>query len=144
MKEHEKISNTRLDLKQVWIDDLKDDDLILLDKAAKTSYYGHELKHIVEDIAHLRLQCWIGRGPRSHFALLTKLTTHPGGKELAIWCVAGKGYVRNLEGIYERLKEFAKAEGCRWLTGYVDRKGFGRLYARFAPLKKYGLWMKEL
>lgn len=131
-------------IKQIWIDELDEDSIKALEQAVKVNYFGYEVKHIIEEVAHLRMQLWLGKDGDKCYVVLTKLTTHPGGKELTLWSVGGRGYTKNLSEIYTTLKTFAMKENCRWMTGFVDRKGFSKLYTMFEPLKKYGLWIKEI
>jgi len=133
----------QLEFEQIWINGLDTKGIKALQKAVAANYFGYEVSHIIEEVARLHMQLWLGREGDKCFVILTKLTTHPGGKELALWSVGGEGYVRHLEQVYQKLLMFARKEDCRWMTGFVDRKGFGRLYERF-NVKKYGLWCKEI
>lgn len=131
------------DLKQIWIDEIDDEVLIALDKAVRTSYYGYRIKDILPSIAKLHMQLWVGRDVGKVFVVLTKLITHPRGKELNVWAVGGEGYIKNVAMVTKRLEAFARAEQCKWMTYYTERKGWARICSAFAK-KKYELWMKEL
>jgi len=124
---------------QIWIDQIDDETVEAINRALGAVYFGYDIHYVIEQVAHLKMQLWRGRG----FIVLTTINTHPGGKELNIWTVGGKGYIKEIPRIYETLKDFALKEDCKWITGFVDRKGFGRLYKEFNT-KKYGLWIKEI
>lgn len=131
-------------LSQIWIDKLEDDDIPILEKAVATNNFGYTINHIIEEVAHLRMQLWRWKDRDAHFFILTRICEHPAGNELHMWAVGGSGYTTKLSDCYDALEAFMKREGCRWLTGQVNRKGFYRLYDKFGPLKKYGHWIKEI
>lgn len=130
-------------MEQIWIDGLDEEDLKVLHKAVAVNYFGYDVSHIINEVAHLRMQLWKLKEEGCHVLMITQINTHPGGKEFQIWSVGGTGYTRKIDQMYKVLKEFATKEGCKWITGFVDRNAFGRLYERF-NVKKYGMWMKEI
>lgn len=131
-------------LTQASATELTVSDLKNIHKAALASYYGHEGKHLLPWIVDGRMTVWRGEGDGADFVILTVTNDYPGGKELYVWSLAGKGYIEHLPSCYERLKEYAEGLGCRWISGYIDRRGFARIYKNIEPIKKYHLWMKEL
>lgn len=129
--------------KRMRFDELEASDLGLLIKAAETSRFGYKAAHLLEWIAHDKMQCWKGKGEGYHFLFLTMVNKHPGGNELEIWSLAGKGYVEKVPQIYEALKTFAKENECQWLTGFENRKAFSRIYKVVEPVTRYRYWIKE-
>ncbi len=130
-------------IKQIWLDEITDETLSALDKAVRMSYYGHRLKDLIPEIAELRVQLWQGQSSSGLFVYLTKLRSYPEGKELELWAVGGRGWVKHYKKIHARVEAFAQAEGCRWISYSTDRKGWMKLQPEGFK-KKSTLWMKEI
>ena len=120
---------------------LSDDDLRHLQQAATVGPYGYTAQWVIEQVAQGRMH--LVRWPGG--LMILELRAHPGGKELFIWSLAGKGYFTNVGKIYQDLEMLARVEDCRWISGFVLRPGFKRIYSRlFTPELWMELGRKEL
>lgn len=130
--------------KRIGVRDVDKIDLKHWKRAVEEGYYGHKVEDLIMDVAQGVLQLWRGRGEGFEVILLTQMFKHPAGKELKIWSLAGKGYVKNLGLIHDTLVEYAKEQGCRWLSGETKSRGFDRVYERFNPDLTSKFFLKEI
>lgn len=131
-------------VEQIWIDKIDARDLTCLQIAVDVGIFGHRVEHILLEVEQHHMQLWRGEYNSERFVVITQILSHPGGRELKIWSVGGKGYVKALDKTYTTLHAFAKKYQCRWITGLVKRKGFERLYARFKFKDLYRNWIVEI
>lgn len=131
---------------QIYLDRISDNVLILLDKAVKTSYYGFKVSHILPEIANFNMQLWECKGDNTHFIVITQMTKYPAGTELMIWSVAGKGYIKNVDLVYDTLINFARDNNCRWLSGLItdEAKRLEKVYQKFDADLKYKHYAMEI
>lgn len=129
---------------QIWLDKLDETSMKALQKAVKASYYDYRVEDILKFISDFKMQLWRGQHQDETFILVTQVIQHPNGKELQIWSVGGKGYVKQVNRVYEKLEAFAQAEGCKWISGQIEDARFERVYKRFKPKKVYTTWVTEI
>lgn len=143
-KKKEKETDTYF--KQIYLDSIDDDIISLLDKAVSMSYYGFKVSHILPEIANFNMQLWEGKGHKTHFIAITQMTKYPGGTELVFWSLAGKGYIRNVDLVYNTLAKFAQENNCRWFSGKVvtEAKALEKVYEKFGVELKYKHFTLEL
>lgn len=67
--------------------------------------------------------------------IVTEIIVYPTFKELNIALLEGKNLMSKAEEIMEDLISFAKEEGCRKLTGFVQRKGLKKFYSNKLGMK---------
>ena len=113
---------------QIWVDRLDKNDVQALLAIEKSCYYGHTVDWILDRVTNFELALWRGKGTKIDFLLLTQLRNYPGGKELFLWGVGGKGYLRSAAVVIPKLISYAKSNACRWLTGISARDGFEKVH----------------
>lgn len=131
-------------IEQIWLDKITDADLICLQKAVEVCYTGHRVEDVLRGLSRFELQLWRGINGPDTFSIITRIVQYPGGKQLEVWSIGGKGYVRSVEQVYGRLKEFAKESSCRWFAVTIERKAFLKLYKRFPKMGIYTLMVQEV
>lgn len=103
-------------------------DIEWLDKAARTSYYGHTAKDIWE--LAVKKECQLWRVGDCDGLIVTLVRETPRGKVLDIWLLAGAGLMKAAEAVHDELVVWARTLGCRAIEGRAMRKGLQPLYKK--------------
>ena len=107
-----------MELNVVSVDELDLKDLEWLQTAREDQLGGISPGSLAERVAEGRAQLWKYTGDEGQSGIIiTTVLDHEKGKELFVWLMAGRGLRPHMNEIMERLSEFAKATGCKWLTG---------------------------
>ena len=71
--------------------------------------------------------------------ILVEIRKHPGGSELYIFALVGKGLLKNSKEIHQEIMNMAKAANCRWVGGIAIRKGLQVLYEKVLHARPLGV-----
>lgn len=112
-----------------------------LAKACKAGVYGYTPQMILDCVAQGQMQLWSMDGERG--IVITLVTIHPGGKELLVWGLAGKGVILN-GSLGEELKRVGGILNCKWVCGYLPSSSIERLYKKFGGKKISTLYRAEI
>ena len=107
---------------------VQESDLRYLQKAVNLEYNGMTLEDLFEQLAGGWLGIWRLEG-EAQGIIAWKLLKHPGGLELFIWAVVGKGYIKAFPEIFEQVKAEANRMGCRWIAGDTRSRALDKVYA---------------
>lgn len=127
-----------------WIrpEELSASDTKWLTACSKIGYYGYKPGDIVLMALKGEVQLW--RVKDGAGIVITRILSHPAGKELDIWLLAGRGLIRLADGICEQLENYARSMGCRWVSGHSARPGLTRLYERLIGPSDMKSFTKEI
>ena len=88
---------------------------------------SHDFTDVLKLMAEGLLTLWTwGDG-----FILLEIVKHPRAKELVVFAVWGKNYLRNHKLIMIDLEDIAREHGCDYITAYVERKGWFRPFLGF-------------
>lgn len=122
------------------VEEITEEDLHWFSVAAQSSPYGHTGDWVLEQVAEKFLIAL--RIPNIGIVLI-QILEHPGGKELYIWGLAGKGIFEKTAEIYDDLRFIAKVHDCEWIGATTARRGVGRVYERLLEAKPFALLYKK-
>lgn len=113
-------------LQRLKTTELTDQDLVWMMKALAGHYGGYAPYDIVSEIYQgLPHEIYRITTPAEGVIITTELT-HPAGKELLVWWLAGKNVMVNLDQIFSELKDIAQDRDCRWISGAAQSMALGR------------------
>lgn len=113
---------------KVDVEDLLPDDLSWLDKALRTDYHGISKEVCLANTKAGLMQLW--RMGAWQGIIVTEIIGWDSGKSLVGLYIAGKGYLKNLDGIKDTLRFFAETQGCRVIEFATQDKRLQRVYER--------------
>ena len=90
---------------------------------------------ILPQVVQGNAQLWRFCGERGRGVVVTQMRDYPGGRELYIWQLGGKGVLREIDYIYGVLLDFAKQNYCVWIRGLAT-PGLARVYERKLGFKR--------
>ena len=131
---------------QVAVEDLNEQDLLWIASACEDCYYGYTPKDIFAETITGHFQLWKFGDAEEHCTgiMITRLDEYPAGKELWIWGVAGRGYVRNFPVIRQTIMNFAKASKCKWVSGMATLPRLETLYNEMGAKRQATFYIKEV
>lgn len=107
-----------------------EDDLLLLDKASKYSYYQEDVRDLLERIRDGDIVLWKLKDDTARGLVGTRLIERKTGLELWIELLVGTGFLSRAGEIREAIHELAhRAEATR-VSGFAVRPGLARLYEK--------------
>lgn len=131
-------------LTRVLPEDMSDGDLAWLAKVCGVSYTGVTPEGLLPELVAGTLAMWRVNGGAAG-VVLTQILQHPGGRELYMWGMAGKGIIENIETIYDGLKAYGASQGCRWVGGRALRPGLTRVYEKLLGVRPFAAhFVKEI
>jgi hypothetical protein len=119
-----------MELDVVSIDQLEEEDLKWLGLAREAQLGGVSPGNLASQVSEGRAQIWRYIGDEDQRGIIiTTVLSHNDGKELLVWLLSGIGMKPHLEEITERLSDFGRSIGCKWLTGR-SKPAIARLLSR--------------
>lgn len=109
--------------------ELEDQDLAEVLRIANTPPLTHGAKDIVDAVMGGRMTAWRMSGDASGL-VLTRILSHPAGKELNIWAVSGKNVLKCRRKIRDWFLGFAHTCGIRWVTMQAGTAKHEEAYSR--------------
>jgi hypothetical protein len=122
---------------------LTDEDLKGILKVCKLNPRGLTPKEVVQRIAAQQLSFWRLREDDADVRLILEIRVHPGGNELFIFGVFGRGLFGKISTALEFCKLIANKYFCQEITGNVYSKGLAKLYEGIGAKPIYTKYMLE-
>lgn len=122
---------------RIGAEDLSDNEIGLMLKVTELSPFGYTPKDIIKAVQWDSKQLWrFDEG-----LMITCVFTHPGGRQLEVWGLAGRGVFR--EGFKADCWQLAKDLNCKWISAGAAGEGQARLYAKVLRIKPRGVYFCE-
>lgn len=130
-----------IEVKRIGLDGLTRADVEALLTRCADDPYGWEFKDVLEALRESRFAAYRWSGDFNGL-MLVKVNAYPGGKELYLWHLSGKGFIKNMAAVHARTVELARSLGCRWMSTSAQRRGLQKFYARFAQRESLDYMME--
>jgi len=122
---------------RVGVKDLTEGDLKKIIKITSLHPFGYNASDVMKAEMLGLKQIWrFDKG-----LLITMISSHPGGKELLVWGLAGRGVFK--PGFKEACWELARKLNCRWISAGTTGAPQARLYAMKLGIKPRGVCFFE-
>lgn len=115
------------------------EDWLNLAKAMAVDYTGYTIYDLGRELDQLQAQIWRITGPDTNILLVTEILIHPAGNELHLRYLAGIGWFKHFEPVFDHIKDLARKFNCRFITGKLRGKHAERWYQAWG-VKPSGVW----
>lgn len=120
-----------------WGSVLEGEDFDWLEKALKVMYSPESMTDVVRKIAigeYLMVRLKPG-------IMVLRILQSGQERELNVYMVSGKGYLKGLLKVVEQLRALAQLYNCKWISGIAIRPGLERVYRKVLQAKPVGTYM---
>jgi hypothetical protein len=112
--------------------------------ALKKDYFGQTLDGVILALNKGLLRLWHLEGTDVDVLVVWSVQIWPRGRELFLWLVAGKGWIKKFDEILSLLEALAFAENCTMIGGYARGMLSPKFYKRFGGKAIRCHFVKEL
>ena len=92
------------------------EDIAGLEAALRHDYLQHTIEDVTKYLRNGDMLMLRYSETEVELSLLVNGLAWPGGSELYVMCIWGKGYKKGIEGLINELKVFAKERGYKWVS----------------------------
>lgn len=102
----------------------------LLDACASDSY-GMQFKDLLARLGQNLMAAYRWQGD-FRGVMIVKVNLYPGGKEMYIWHLYGRGFLKHIAAVREATRELARGLGCRWVGASTKDPRLTKFYSKLA------------
>ena len=103
-------------------------------KACNGSYDGCTPELVLKQLCLGEALLWELIGDRCQAIAVTQILQRPGGKELWLWLLGGRGMQPYTPNMIELMRKYGEMEGCKWF-GTAALPGAARVLERTTPMR---------
>lgn len=122
---------------------LTPEDLSLMAKGIPPDEFGWNAETVLDEILETRAQFWRMQDGASGM-IITKIEEHPAGRFAYVWYIYGKGFINNIDEIFESLRWYLKNIDCVGVYGQVIRPGLEKVYSQLGFFKTGSNYFKGI
>lgn len=128
---------------RIEYDALTDEDLAGIMRICKLNPLGDKPADVIRKIAGQNLSFWRLRKDDADVRLILEIRVHPGGNELLIFGLFGRGLLRHVPECLAFCKLVANKYFCVRITGEVYSKGLMKLYEKLGAKPVFTKYILE-